>query len=205
LDFFIVLASLPLLLEPPWSEGSTLGVLAITPLLRLGRFLRFARVMRVIPNASHIWKGSARALRASVGVFLVLLTLNLVLALGANLLFGKILPEHFGDPLISSYTLFKVFTIEGWYEIPDHLARSGGDQSDVLFLRLYMIVSVLIGGILGLSLANAVFVDEMVNDNNEELENRVSELASEIRLLREELKAQAVGEASVENEGMPSD
>jgi voltage-gated sodium channel len=140
-----------------------------------------------------------------VGVFLVLLTLNLVLALGANLLFGKILPEHFGDPLISSYTLFKVFTIEGWYEIPDHLARSGGDQSDVLFLRLYMIVSVLIGGILGLSLANAVFVDEMVNDNNEELENRVSELASEIRLLREELKAQAVGEASVENEGMPSD
>ena len=187
LDFFIVLLSLPLLAQPPWVEY-TFGFLAIAPLLRLGRFLRFARVMKVIPNSSHIWRGSARALRASVGVFFCLLTLNLVLALGANLLFGKKLQE-FENPLIASYTLFKVFTVEGWYEIPDKLAATpNADASDVIILRLYMVFSVMVGGILGLSLANAVFVDEMVNDNTEELEKQVAELSAEIRSLREEIR-----------------
>ena len=188
LDFFIVLVSLPLLAQPPWVEY-TLGFLAIAPLLRLGRFLRFVRVMKVIPNSSHIWRGSARALRASVGVFFCLLTLNLVLALGANMLFGKTL-EEFENPLIASYTLFKVFTVEGWFEIPDKLAANpNADAMDVIALRLYMVFSVLIGGILGLSLANAVFVDEMVNDNTEELERQVAELSEEIRSLREEVRA----------------
>ena len=188
LDFFIVLVSLPLLAQPPWVEY-TLGFLAIAPLLRLGRFLRFVRVMRVVPNSSHVWRGSARALRASVGVFFCLLTLNLVLALGANLLFGKAL-EEFENPLIASYTLFKVFTVEGWYEIPDKLAANPeADQTDVVILRLYMVFSVTVGGILGLSLANAVFVDEMVNDNTEELERQVAELSDEIRSLREEIRA----------------
>ena len=145
--------------------------------------------MRVIPNSDKIWKGSARALRASIGVFLVLLTLNLVMALGATLLFGKKLPEHFGNPLVASYTLFKVFTVEGWHEIPDQLAaQTGQSHWDSIMLRLYMMFAVLIGGILGLSLANAVFVDEMVNDNNDELEKQVAELRDEIRKLRSDLR-----------------
>ena len=38
-----------------------------------------------------------------------------------------------------------------------------------------------IGGILGLSLANAVFVDEMMMDNTEYLERKVDALTEEIR------------------------
>ena len=38
----------------------------------------------------------------------------------------------------------------------------------------------LVGGILGLSLANAVFVDEMTADNNDRLEQMVSDLREEL-------------------------
>ncbi|MBV7328648.1 ion transporter [Chloroflexi bacterium TSY] len=181
-----MLASLPLLLNP-FIESQT-SAFALVTLLRLGRFLRFIRIMRFVPNAEHIWTGILRSLRASVSVFLVLLFLNLSLSMGATMLFGEIAPEYFGNPLISIYSLFKVFTVEGWYEIPDALAEAGASTSVVLMLRLYFMVSVLIGGILGLSLANAVFVDEMILDNNDDLEEMVKELRAELQQFRTEFQ-----------------
>lgn len=47
-------------------------------------------------------------------------------------------------------------------------------------LRGYFIVSVMIGGILGVSLANAVFVDEMTVDNTYRLERMVSKMHQEM-------------------------
>ena len=46
------------------------------------------------------------------------------------------------------------------------------------------VLAVLIGGILGLSLANAVFVDEMMMDNTEVLERKIDALTEEVRRLR---------------------
>ena len=48
--------------------------------------------------------------------------------MGANILFGKRSPEYFGNPLIASYTLFKVFTIEGWHEIPDEIVSANDSK-----------------------------------------------------------------------------
>ena len=193
-DLIIVLMGIPLLMHPPFL-GDPLGAFAFAPLLRMGRFLRFIRVMRFMPNAAHIWTGIVRALKASVGVFMVLLGLNLILAMGANLLYGSTLPQYFGDPIIAAYTLFKVFTIEGWYEIPDLLAESGAPISQVWGMRIYFMVTVLVGGILGLSLANAVFVDEMTTDNNDELEVMVTELRAELQSFRQELLASTDSQA----------
>ncbi|MEZ4707068.1 MAG: ion transporter [Caldilineaceae bacterium] len=188
-DFVIMLASLPLLLNLPFEPDSS-RIYAIPTLLRMGRFLRFVRVMRFVPNASHIGKGVMRALQASVGVFLVLFVLNLTLAVGATMLFGGLenAEEYFGNPLISFYSLFKVFTVEGWYEIPDTLAASGASPGWILILRIYFVVAVLVGGILGLSLANAVFVDEMTTDNTDQLEQMVAELRQELQTFRAEVR-----------------
>lgn len=201
-DFFIVLAGMPLLLTTP-SMDSSLGAFAIAPLLRAGRFLRFVRLMRFVPDASRLWRGTCRAIRASIGVFIVLFVLNLILAMGGNILFSKDSPKYFGDPLTSSYTLFKVFTVEGWHEIPDEIAQDleakrpeaerGEPNPAVALLRGYFIVSVLVGGILGLSLANAIFVDEMTMDNNDELEKQVAGLKQQIEDLRDEVLT-AIGE-----------
>jgi len=188
-DFLIVVAGIPLLMHPPFVDG-LIGPFAIAPLLRMGRFLRFIRVLRFIPNAAHIGRGVVRALKASVGVFLVWLLLNILLALGATMLFGDLhgAGPYFGNPVSSIYSLFKVFTIEGWYEIPDALAQNGTPRGWIALLRIYFIVAVLTGGILGLSLANAVFVDEMTTDNTDELEQMVVELRAELRAFRQEFQ-----------------
>lgn len=186
MDFLIVVGSLPLLLSPFVSAG--LEHFAVLLLLRLGRLLRFSRMMRSIPHAAEIWQGVIRALRASVAVFMVLFALNLILAMGANLLFYDIAPEHFGDPLISIYSLFKVFTIEGWYEIPEALDPRIVPEGMILLMRGYFMVSVLVGGLLGLSMANAVFIDEMTADNTNEVERMVAELHQELQAFREEMR-----------------
>jgi len=192
LDFLIVMAGLPFLVGP-FLPSVDLEAFSIVLLLRLGRFLRFWRMMRFVPNAGHIWKGVIRSLRASVGIFLVLLGLNLILAMGANMLFHEVAPQYFGDPFLSIYSMFKVFTIEGWYEIPDQLAEQGISTSQLVLMRCYFSVAVLVGGILGLSLANAVFVDEMTTDNNDHLEEMVEKLQLEIEKNHEE-RSQAEAE-----------
>ena len=184
-DFVIVALSLPLLISP-FLPGAWSNV-GLFMLLRLGRLFRFARLMRFIPDAERILGDIGRALRASICIFLALIVLNLVLAMGATLLFGHIpiAEEFFGDPFKSMYSLFKVFTIEGWYEIPDRLANAGASSGFVLWLRLYFTLAVTTGGLLGLSIANAVFVDAMVADNNNELIQEVKKLQAEVRGLRD--------------------
>lgn len=184
-DFMIVVVAFPLLLDP-FIPGEFEGVEAVL-ILRMGRFLRFFRMLRFIPNATQIWLGVIRSLKASVGVFLVLVLLNLILAMGANMLFKDYSPEHFGDPYVAYYSMFKVFTIEGWFEIPDQLAEQGLSAWDLFLVRCYFGFAVVIGGILGFSLANAVFVDEMTADNNDELESMVGSLRDEMAAFRAEV------------------
>jgi voltage-gated sodium channel len=184
-DFTVVLLSAPVLLSP-LLETHELGIVLV---LRLGRLFRLFRVMVFIPNREHLYRGVMRALRASIGVFLALLLINVVLSLGATQLFGRIAPEYFGNPALSSYSLFRVFTVEGWHEIPETIAGRAHPTIAVL-ARLYFMGSVLVGGFLGVALANAVFVDEMTMDNNDELERKIDTLTDEVRALREEIRGE---------------
>jgi voltage-gated sodium channel len=133
----------------------------------------------------------------SVAVMLTLFTMNLIFGLGATMLFSD-LPNHekyFGDPVTSTYSLFKVFTVEGWYDVPDELADSdelGKEGRNPLFwkfvLRGYFVVAVIVGGIIGLSLANAVFVNEVTAGNTDRLEVMLGVLREEIDRFRSEEK-----------------
>jgi voltage-gated sodium channel len=186
-DFVIVAISLPTLLAPAVPMLDEFAVLSA------GRVLRFARLLRFVPNALELWAGLKRALKASVAVFCVLALMNLLFALGAMALFGDVAPQYFGDPGRAMYTLFKVFTIEGWYEVPDAIAEDVAASGRLLSgawwvgaVRAYFVIAVLCGGLLGLSLANAVFVDEMTADNTRRVEALVAELTDELRGYRAE-------------------
>ena len=50
--------------------------------------------------------------------------------------------------------------------------------------RFYFIIVVLLGGIFGMSLANAVFVDEMTSDNNSDVEDKIDNLEKQIAELK---------------------
>ncbi len=179
-DLALVVASTPTLISP----FTDVDEIALVLVFRAARVLRFLRVLRFIPHADQLWHGVMRALRASVGFIIALAAYNLVLGLIAAHLFADVAPQHFGDPLVSVYTMFKVFTVEGWFDIPDQIALAAPHMA--LMARGFFVFVVLTGGILGFSIANAVFVDEMVMDNNDELERSVAFLANEIEKLRAE-------------------
>ncbi len=183
-DFFLVIVSLPSLLEGFFNFPDTSLVL----LFRLLRLLRLVRLFRFIPNLNHIITGLGRALKASVFVLIALLFLNFFLALFTCYIYGGVVPEYFGDPMISLYTIFQMFTVEGWYEIPSLIAEKADSKWAGGFARLYFVLVVLMGGIFGMSLANAVFVDEMTMDNNKELENKIDDLQVKINQLQNTLE-----------------
>jgi voltage-gated sodium channel len=188
-DFTVVMLSMPAVFGP----FVDLRQFAFVLTLRLGRLFRLSRILRFIPNLDRMVTGAKRALRASVGVFLALLLVNLILAVIATLLFRDIDPKHFGNPFTAAYSIFQVFTVDGWNMMAEGLVTSAEGRGETLSLafvfavRLFFFVAVVVGGILGLSLANAVFVDQMMEDNNDALEAKVDQLSAEIRLLREQV------------------
>ena len=187
-DFIIVVVSLPSLFMTflPLPDTSSLLLLRIFRLARLFRFMAF------VPHLSMILSGLGRALRASVFVLIVLLFLNLILAVLTCHFYQEMAPKYFGNPLISAYTVFQLFTVEGWNEVADVIANNSTGEYAIGFSRFFFVLIVLIGGIFGMSLANAVFVDEMTMDNNKALEDKIDELQTEITYIRELLERRDV-------------
>ena len=153
-------------------------------LFRLLRLIRLVRFLSFVPHLTLIIKGLKRALRASVFVFILIFGLNFLLGIFTCHLYGSVAPEFFGNPLISCYSIFQMFTVEGWNEIPQVIAERLDSRLFAGLARFYFVFVVLIGGILGMSLANAVFVDEMTMDNNDELEEKIDNLQAEIQEIK---------------------
>ncbi len=180
-DLFVVMISIPCLLSPLYDVKGFSAIL----ILRLGRLIRFFKLLRFVPDGQRVWLGVLRALKASVAVFLALLLLNIVFGMGATLLFGHVVPEKFGNPLISCYSLCKVFTVDGWVELPDAVVAKSASATLAFFARVYFLFAVILCGVLGLSLANAIFVDEMTSDNTARVESMVGLLQKELHNFRE--------------------
>lgn len=185
-DFFLVVVSLPsILLHLAPSMFYFIPQTSLILVFRMFRLLRMLRFLKFIPNMSHIIKGIGRAAKASVFVFAAMIFLNFMLGLLSCHMFGDAAPEKFGDPLIAMYSVFQIFTVEGWYEMPQALdGKLGGSGWAEGLVRLYFIIIVLVGGIMGMSLVNAIFVDEMTMDNNDDLEDKVDELQKQIAELK---------------------
>ena len=181
-DFFLVAISAPSLVEIFIILPDVSYLLAF----RLLRVIRILRFLRFIPNLSKMLEGISRAFKASVFVMLALFIFNVLLAILSNHIFKDAAPEYFGNPLISLYSIFQIFTLEGWYEIPDAIVANVATGSWLAgFARLYFPLITLSGGILGFSIVNAIFVDEMTMDNNAELENKIDALNKKVdRLLK---------------------
>ncbi|MEF8845280.1 MAG: ion transporter [Bacteroidales bacterium] len=154
---------------------------------RIARVFKFFRFIQFIPNVDKLIKGINQALKASVIVIIGFFIYNFVVSIVTCFLYQHIAPDYFGDPVQSFYTIFKIFTVEGWYEIPDLIAEQT-NAVIAFFSKLYFILILLTGGIFGLSLVNSIFVDAMVSDNNEDLEKKVDELSKEISRLRQNLE-----------------
>ena len=117
--------------------------------------------------------GIGRALKSSYIIILLFFLTNFILSTISFNLFKPVSSEHFGDPLTALYSIFKIFTVEGWYEIPEEIASKFGFVQSWL-VKLYFISILFIGGIFGLSIVNSLFVEGMIN--NEEDDKRFDDI-----------------------------
>lgn len=178
-DFIVLVIALP-------SFGSffiatsklSYSVLAI----RSFRLLKAFRMMRFIPNIGKLLNGLKVAFRASLFVMVAFIVLLMVFSILSFTIFGRIAPELFGNPGISLYSIFRLFSIEGWYEIPEAVAANSSPGWD-LFARCYFSTLMFMGGIIGLSIINSIFVDSMADDNNKEVIERLGRIEETLNKL----------------------
>ncbi len=179
LDFTVNLCLLPSL-ALMFLRQESLIFLTVLRLLRLGKFFR---LFRFVPNIDHLLDGIKRALKASIFVFVAFFLYLFIISILSCAFFKGVSPEHFGNPLLSLYSTFKIFTIEGWFELPELIAAQYGAVA-AFFVKMYFIFLVLTGGIFGISLVNAIFVDELVSDNNDAVLKKLEEIQKELEEIK---------------------
>ncbi len=152
--------------------------------LRAVRVVKLLRTIRFFPNINGLVKGVERAVKASFVVVVAFAIALFIVALFTQRIFATVSPDHFGDPVRALYSVFKIFTVEGWFDIPDEVVADlpAGPR---MLARLWFIAILMGGGIFGLSLVNSIFVDAMVADNNDALEAKIDALTTEVRRLQE--------------------
>jgi len=169
-DFILVALSFPTLIAFIGNvEVTSFSFLLIFRVMRVFKSFRF---LKFIPGIEHLVKGISRALKASIVVLIGFVIYIFIIGIFSFYLFKEISPEYFGNPLNSLYSIFKIFTVEGWYDMPEQLTQ-GLSSTTSFFVYMYFIFVVISGGIFGLSLVNSIFVDAMVSDNNDELEKKI--------------------------------
>ena len=183
LDGILVIISLPSLV----ALFVDLGMFDISFLLvlRLLRTLRFLRVLHFLPNFSKIVAGFKMAIRESYAILLCFLVLVVVFGLINCSLFKDVAPAYFATPLDSIYSVFRICTVEGWYDIPDTIAAATTPAIGKV-VRFYFCLLLIMGGIIGMSFINSVFVDAMVADNNDDVKAKLDEIEKKLDQLLDE-------------------
>lgn len=181
-DFILTMIAVPSLLT--LNTEFPLNTLLI---LRVFRVFKSLRILKFIPNIKSIIVGVNNAIKSSFVIIITFITILFVISVVNCSLFDSLAPEYFDTPLNALYSTFRLFTVEGWYEIPD--AIEGNASPFITFLsKFYFVILLFSFGILGMSIINSIFVDAMVSDNNDDLNQKIDDLNNKIDALIKEIK-----------------
>lgn len=176
-DFLLIALSVPAFISFILNvETTSVSFLLVFRVMRVFKSFRF---LKFIPGIEDLIKGIQRALKASVIVLIGFAIYIFIIGIFSFYLFKSSAPEYFSNPMTSLYSIFKIFTVEGWFEIPEKITK-GYSEIASFFTYFYFIFVLLTGGIFGLSLVNSIFGDAMVSDNNDELEKKIDNLDKKI-------------------------
>lgn len=175
-DFILVLLALPSYINV---FGYDFPGTSILLSLRMMRAFKSFRLLKFIPNVDNLLNGIKLAFKASYIVAIGMIVFLLIFSIITTFLFGSAAPQYFGNPALSVYSIFRLFTIEGWYEMPEAIAANSGTAMAV-FARIYFSILLFMGGIIGMSLVNSIFVDAMAADNNDEVLDKLSQLEKKL-------------------------
>lgn len=185
LDGILVLLSIPSLIA--YFLPSDTMDLSILLVLRMLRVFRFFRLIHAFPGFAQLLKNFGLAMRRSYAVFVGMIIIIIIIAIIGCGLFKDVAPEYFATPLDAIYTTFRIFTGEGWNEIPDTVAGAMGGGAAHL-IRLYFCLVLVLGCIVGMSLLNSIFVDAMVSDNNDDVKDQLKSIEETLAEIKDKLK-----------------
>lgn len=177
LDCLLVLLSIPALIS--WIFDLSLSSLSFFLIFRVLRVFKSFRFLKFVPGITDLIKGVQRALKTSVVIILGFCVYIFIIGIFSTYLFQNVAPEHFSNPLTSFYSIFKIFTVEGWYEIPEQITANA-DGTVSFFSKLYFVFILVTGGIFGLSLVNSIFVEAMLSDNTDDISHKIDKLEEKL-------------------------
>jgi len=189
IDFYSVLLAIP-----------SIGVLFVEDLeifagftvLRSLRIFKILRVIEFIPEGKEI---SSKLLKALKGVFFIMVAFiiySIIISLISVTLFKSSAPSFFSNAFDSFFTIFKVFSGDGFSDVVAEIISNSSLEFGY-FTKLYFVMIVFTGSILGLSLINSVFIDQMSNFDKKgeseinSLENKLDEVLKNQELIFKEL------------------
>jgi voltage-gated sodium channel len=71
--------------------------------------------------------------------------------------------------------------------VPEAIAENAGTTMAIV-ARIYFSILLFLGGIIGMSLVNSIFVDAMAADNNDEVLEKLNQLEKKIDKIKTEQK-----------------
>lgn len=181
-DFILMVVALPSLLNPLVDIDLSTNVLLS---LRTLRIFKSFRLFKFIPHIDGLLKGFKVAARASLIVIIAFVVIVFVTSILAYALYSKVVPDLFGNPGVSLYTIFRYFSGDDWGAVPVRIAQNSSDLVGHLSRAGFAIIF-FFGGILGVSLVNSIFVDAMAGDNNEKLMKKLEDLEKKVDELKKD-------------------
>jgi len=179
IDFFSVVLALPSLGVLITED---LEVFAGFTVLRSLRVFKFLRIIEYIPEGKRISKQLFQALKAIFFIIFAFLIYSTIISLISLSLFKSSAPYYFSNAFDSFFTIFKIFSGDGFSDVVAEIETNSSIQF-IYFTKFCFVFIVFTGSILGLSLINSIFIDQM---NQIEEKNKKKEM-SEIGKLRREI------------------
>jgi len=182
LDFVSVLLSLPSILILFDSEFEILsGFIALRSL----RIFKTLRIIEYIPGGKKITNKILSAFKGVTFILFAFVIFTTVISVISVSLFKNIAPLYFNNAFESFYTIFKIFSGDGFSDVVGEI-QAHSSEGFTVFAKLYFVLIVFLGTILGLSLINSIFINEMstiVNEVDENNDIAIDELKAQINLL----------------------
>jgi voltage-gated sodium channel len=182
LDFVSVLLSLPSILILFDSEFEILtGFIALRSL----RIFKTLRIIEYIPGGKKITNKILSAFKGVTFILFAFVIFTTVISVISVSLFKNIAPLYFNNAFESFYTIFKIFSGDGFSDVVGEI-QAHSSEAATAFAKLYFVLIVFLGTILGLSLVNSIFINEMstiVDEVDENNDIAIDELKAHINLL----------------------
>jgi len=188
IDFISILLALP-------SVGAVifhnLEIFAGFTALRSLRVFKFLRIIEYIPSGKHISKQMFKAFRGVSFIIFAFMVYSTVISLISVSLFKEYAPQYFNNAFDAFFTIFKVFSGDGFSDVVSAITYNSSEAFDY-FTKFYFVFVVFTGSILGLSLINSIFIDQMskVEEHIDESEKDVIDvIRKELVVLKEQNNA----------------